>query len=143
MLLLFSFILFIRLNLQGPNAILWPYPLQLVHRWLSTLCSYLSGLPVQYQPSLHSWNGPWNCYEREARIEKSKKAFGCHFPPWLNPAPGVWARLFRFCLSIDDDTLPGLHLRPPPLIAAVAMQGRDKKQQDALIFLQSFHADKH
>lgn len=70
----------------------------------------------------------------EHGIKKSKKAFGWHFPPWLNPAPGAWARLFRFCLSIDDDTVPGLHLCPAPLISAVAMLGRDKQQQDALIF---------
>lgn len=65
---------------------------------------------------------------------RAKKTFGWHFPPWLNPALGAWARLFHFCLSIDDDTVPGLHLRPPPLISAVGMLGRDKQQQDALIF---------
>ncbi|CAB1456258.1 unnamed protein product [Pleuronectes platessa] len=45
--------------------------------------------------------------------------------------------------SIDDDTVPGLHLCPPPLISEVAMLRRDKQQQEALISPSSFCTDKH
>lgn len=64
---------------------------------------------------------------------KSKKAFGWHFPPSLNPAPDSWAKLFHFCLSINDDIVPGLHLCPPSLMSAIVMLGKDKQQQGALI----------
>lgn len=70
----------------------------------------------------------------EHGIKKSKKAFGWHFPTWLNPTPGAWAKLFRFCLSTDDDTVPGLHLGPPLLISVVTVLRGDKQQQGALIF---------
>lgn len=40
--------LFIEQNLRGLHAFSRPSPVQLDHRWLSTLCSYLSGPPVQY-----------------------------------------------------------------------------------------------
>lgn len=73
MLLLISFILYIRLNRWGRRGILRPSRIQLVHRWLSTLCSYLSGLPVQYQPSPHPRNGPWYCYERAAWNQEEGK----------------------------------------------------------------------
>lgn len=71
---------------------------------------------------------------------EGKNAFGWQLPCWRNPAPGAWARL-GILFEHDDDTVPGLHLCPPPLICAVAMLGRDKQQQDTLNLPLYFHTD--
>lgn len=108
--------------------------LQLVHRWLrrpALICP-----ACLFNIILTSVRGRVSdiVMREDHRFKRSKKTFGRHYPPRLNPAPGAWDRLFGFCWSIDDDTVPGLHLRLPHLICAASMLGRDKQQQDAPVF---------
>lgn len=66
--------------------------------------------------------------------EREKETFGRHYSAWSSPASGGSDRMFEFCLSADDDNVPGLHLCPAPLILRGGHAGKDKQQQGAPSF---------